>query len=64
MKRLFRVYAHTYHEHFEFVKSLKAIEHLNTSFKHFVLFVQEFQLIDAKDLAPLDDLVKKLTPSN
>uniref|UniRef100_A0A915DD57 Uncharacterized protein n=1 Tax=Ditylenchus dipsaci TaxID=166011 RepID=A0A915DD57_9BILA len=61
MKRLFRIYAHIYHQHFELIEQLKAIEHLNTSFKHFILFVQEFNLIDDKQLAPLTDLIYKLT---
>jgi len=60
MKRLFRVYAHIYHQHFTRVEQLKAIEHLNTSFKHFMLFVQEFNLIDQKQLEPLSELVKEL----
>lgn len=62
MKRLFRVYAHIYHQHFELIEQLKAIEHLNTSFKHFILFVQEFNLIDTKQLSPLEDLIQKLSP--
>lgn len=62
MKRLFRVYAHIYHQHFELIEQLKAIEHLNTSFKHFILFVQEFNLIDTKQLFPLEDLIQKLSP--
>ena len=62
MKRLFRVYAHIYHEHFDRIEQLKAISHLNTSFKHFILFVQEFNLIDNKQLTPLQDLIQKLTP--
>ncbi|CAL5443429.1 unnamed protein product [Camellia sinensis] len=37
-KRLFRVYAHIYHTHFEKIVSLKEEAHLNTCFKHFVLF--------------------------
>ncbi|XP_043811233.1 MOB kinase activator-like 1A isoform X1 [Manihot esculenta] len=37
-KRLFRVYAHIYHEHFQKIVSLKEEAHLNTCFKHFVLF--------------------------
>ncbi|GMQ07439.1 hypothetical protein CsSME_00051621 [Camellia sinensis var. sinensis] len=37
-KRLFRVYAHIYHTHFEKIVSLKKEAHLNTCFKHFVLF--------------------------
>ena len=37
-KRLFRVYAHIYHSHFQKIVSLKEEAHLNTCFKHFVLF--------------------------
>ncbi|KAI6222464.1 MOB kinase activator 1A [Aphelenchoides fujianensis] len=61
MKRLFRVYAHIYHHHFAYIEQLKAIEHLNTSFKHFLLFVREFQLVEAAQLAPLTELIEKLT---
>jgi len=38
--------------------------HLNTSFKHFIFFVQEFQLIEKKELAPLQELIEKLTTNN
>uniref|UniRef100_A0A1I7ZMK1 MOB kinase activator-like 1 n=1 Tax=Steinernema glaseri TaxID=37863 RepID=A0A1I7ZMK1_9BILA len=64
MKRLFRIYAHIYREHFDYIEQLKAIEHLNTSFKHFVLFVSEFKLIEPKQLAPLQDLINKLVGSS
>lgn len=37
-KRLFRVYAHIYHSHFQKIVSLKEEAHLNTCFKHFTLF--------------------------
>ncbi|KAL5582297.1 hypothetical protein UlMin_014739 [Ulmus minor] len=37
-KRLFWVYAHIYHTHFQKIVSLKEEAHLNTCFKHFVLF--------------------------
>lgn len=37
-KRLFRVYAHIYHSHFQKIVNLKEEAHLNTCFKHFVLF--------------------------
>lgn len=30
--------------------------HLNTSYRHFFLFVNEFDLVDKKELAPLDEL--------
>eukprot|EP01100_Stratorugosa_tubuloviscum_P000987 TRINITY_DN121_c0_g7_i1.p1 TRINITY_DN121_c0_g7~~TRINITY_DN121_c0_g7_i1.p1 ORF type:complete len:215 (+),score=70.99 TRINITY_DN121_c0_g7_i1:128-772(+) len=60
-KRLFRVYAHIYHSHFPKIVSLGEEAHLNTSFKHFIYFVQEFDLIDRKELAPLADLIITLT---
>lgn len=63
LKRLFRVYAHVYHEHIEDVIRLKEEIHLNTSFKHFILFVQEFKLVDAKELAPLDELIERIVGS-
>lgn len=61
MKRLFRVYAHIYYQHFDDIERLKEEAHLNTSFKHFILFVQEFSLIDSKELQPLQELIDKLT---
>ena len=61
LKRLFRVYAHIYHQHFREVVSLGEEAHLNTSFKHFIYFVQEFELIEKKELAPLQELIDRLT---
>lgn len=61
LKRLFRVYAHIYHEHFSHVVDLMEQAHLNTSFKHFIFFVQEFNLIDKRELAPLQELIETLT---
>ena len=61
LKRLFRVYAHIYHQHFKEVVQLSEEAHLNTSFKHFIFFVQEFNLIERKELAPLQELIDKLT---
>jgi len=61
LKRLFRVYAHIYHQHFKEIVSLGEEAHLNTSFKHFIYFVQEFQLIEKKELAPLQELIDRLT---
>ena len=56
-KRFFRVYAHIYHSHFNDIIFLEAEPHLNTSFKHFVHFIDEFQLVDEKELQPLKDLI-------
>jgi len=60
-KRLFRVYAHIYHSHFPKIVSLGEEAHLNTSFKHFIYFIQEFNLVDKKELAPLQELITQLT---
>ncbi|KAJ6239391.1 mob kinase activator-like 1 [Anaeramoeba flamelloides] len=56
-RRLFRVYAHMYHNHFTEIISLGEEAHLNTSFKHFVYFITEYRLIDKKELAPMQDLI-------
>jgi len=56
-KRLFRVYAHIYHSHFQQVVSLEEEAHLNTSFKHFIFFVKEFELVGDKELAPMSELI-------
>jgi MOB kinase activator 1 len=59
-KRLFRVYGHIYHSHFQKIVGLGAEAHLNTCFKHYIYFVFEFKLIDPRELAPLKDLIDKL----
>lgn len=59
-KRLFRVYAHIYHSHFQKIVGLGAEAHLNTCFKHFIYFVHEFKLIEVKELEPLKDLIDTL----
>jgi MOB kinase activator 1 len=71
-RRLFRVYAHVYCEHFSVIVGLGLESHLNTSFKHFVLFAKEFEyvslfmcgidcrLIEDKDFAPLQELVDSM----
>ncbi|KAH9686928.1 MOB kinase activator-like 1B [Citrus sinensis] len=59
-KRLFRVYAHIYHSHFQKIVSLKEEAHLNTCFKHFILFTCEFGLIDKKELGPLQELIDSI----
>lgn len=35
---------------------LPSTAHLNTSYRHFLLFVTEFHLIDSKELVPLAEL--------
>jgi MOB kinase activator 1 len=38
-KRLFRIYAHIYHSHFQMILALGLEYHLNTCFKHFIFFI-------------------------
>lgn len=63
-RRLFRVFGHIYHSHFPSVVSLGEEAHLNTSFKHFVYFVLEFNLVSKKEMQPLADLINSLTKAN
>ena len=60
MRRLFRVYAHIYCHHFNEILELNLQTVLNTSFRHFCLFAQEFHLLRASDFGPLLELVTEL----
>eukprot|EP01092_Planopodium_desertum_P001558 TRINITY_DN12377_c0_g1_i1.p1 TRINITY_DN12377_c0_g1~~TRINITY_DN12377_c0_g1_i1.p1 ORF type:complete len:225 (-),score=25.50 TRINITY_DN12377_c0_g1_i1:67-741(-) len=60
-KRLFRVYAHIYYSHFDKIINLGEEAHLNTCFKHFYYFIEEFDLVEKRELAPLSDLITNLT---
>lgn len=57
LKRLFRVYAHIYCHHFDQITELGLQPHLNTSLKHFVLFTNQFNLVEQKEFAPLQELI-------
>ena len=56
-RRLFRIYAHIYYSHFAKIRELQEESHLNTGFKHFMLFVWEFDLVSKEELNPLFDLL-------
>ncbi len=56
LRRLFRVYAHIYNHHFAQVCALSIEAHLNTSYRHFLLFITEFHLVEPRELAPLVEL--------
>lgn len=60
LKRLFRVYAHMYHDHFDVFVALTAELHLNACFKRFAFFVREFGLVKEKELAPLRALIDEM----
>ncbi|KAJ5805274.1 hypothetical protein N7474_011161 [Penicillium riverlandense] len=64
-KRLYRVYAHIYCHHYPVVVHLGLEPHLNTSFKHYVLFIDEHRLASGKDYwGPLGDLVDSMLKSD
>ncbi|RDW75619.1 Mob1 [Coleophoma crateriformis] len=64
-KRMYRVYAHIYCHHYPVVRELGLEAHLNTSFKHYVLFIDEHSLASGKDFwGPLGDLVDSMLRSD
>jgi len=61
-KRLFRIYGHTFHSHYQEFKAKGVSAHLNTCFKFFVLFALEFDLLTKQEMQPLKKLIIKLAP--
>lgn len=59
-KRLFRIYAHIYYSHAQEIVELGVEAHLNTAFKHFYLFIREFDLVDPKEMAPMQHHIDKI----
>ncbi|XP_023222122.1 MOB kinase activator 2-like isoform X1 [Centruroides sculpturatus] len=57
---LFHVIAHLYHAHFKEIVLLNLHAHLNSLFCHFVLFNEQFKLIDEKETELLQDLAVAL----
>mmetsp|Transcript_29833 Transcript_29833/g.77008 ORF Transcript_29833/g.77008 Transcript_29833/m.77008 type:complete len:292 (-) Transcript_29833:1427-2302(-) len=60
-KRMFRIYAHIYYSHLSSIIELKLESHYNTLFKHISLFILEFDLVDKKELAPLQELIDRFS---
>jgi len=58
------VYAHMYFSHFHKIVSLGEEAQLNTCFKHFYYFINEFQLVEVKELEPLKELIVNLTKND
>jgi len=59
-KQSLRVFAHIYHHHYEQILNLCEEGHLNALFAHFISFGREFNLLDKKDMAPLDELIETM----
>ena len=56
-RQLFRILAHIYHAHYEKILHMSAEAHLNTLTAHLLAFVKEFDLIEKRELVPLQDLI-------
>lgn len=51
------MFAHVYHSHYDKMLSLCQEAHFNTLFAHFVSFGREFDLLDRKDIGPMQELI-------
>lgn len=58
MIQMFRIFAHIYHHHFDKFVHLSLEAHWNSFFAHFVSFAKEFNLLDRKEMAPLELLIE------
>ena len=58
-KRFFRTYAHIYLHHFKEVQEHNVEAQLNHCFKRWMFFVREFNMVDEKDMQPLQRLIHK-----
>ncbi len=58
--RLFRIFAIVYTHHFSKLEQIGAVSHLNTSFKHFLFFVWEYDLVAPAELEALHEIVEEL----
>lgn len=61
-KRLFRLYAHIYHYHYEKLREIGEEAKLNSNFRHLVYFIIEFDLVKEPELRPLKRLIREFAP--
>jgi len=68
VRKMFRFYfhiiAHIYYSHFQEVINFELVPHLNTLFHHYVLFSQNFNLVEYKEMAALETLINLLISSS
>jgi len=60
LKRMFRLYAHALIHHFEPLKSRGHLSSFMSSFKHYLHFVREFDLVETKEMQPVWSIVEKI----
>ncbi|CEP19552.1 hypothetical protein [Parasitella parasitica] len=59
--QMFRLFAHIYHVHYDTVLCLNEEPHFNSLFAHFISFAREFDLLDRKDVQPLNELIEVMS---
>lgn len=59
-RQMFRIIAHIYWNHFEKLVHLSLEAHWISYFSHFISFMREFDLLEAKELEPLSMLINNL----
>lgn len=58
--RIFRIFGIVYSHHFSKLEQIGAVSHLNTSFKHFLYFIWEYDLVANGELEALNDIVQEI----
>lgn len=58
--RLFRIFAIVYYHHYAALQEIGAVSHLNTSFKHFIFFIWEYDLVPEAEQEALSDIIKEI----
>jgi hypothetical protein len=58
--RFFRVFAIIYSHHFSKLEQAGAVSHMNTSFKHLMLFIWEYELVASNEFDALKDIVTEI----
>jgi hypothetical protein len=60
--RLFRCFAIIYCHHYTKLDQVAGTPHLNTSFKHFLYYVWEFDLVAQNELDALKEIIQEIKP--
>ncbi|KAI8639857.1 Mob1/phocein [Parasitella parasitica] len=61
---MFSLFAHIYHVHYDTVLCLNEEPHFNSLFAHFISFAREFDLLDRKDVQPLNELIEAMSKNS
>lgn len=61
-RRIFRVYGHIWHNHRDMLKRCGCERSFKFSLTHYLYFVDHFNLVEAKEIRPLYQLVNEVAP--